>query len=655
MYFRLKKNSCGQVLQLVEAYRNALAKPCHRIVISLGNAAINEEDRKTIANMVERQLYGYTELLEQKHSQHIQNWVSTIVRRVDKDGKWRPLSKITPDNPASKDKSVPADEQIIDGVIAEQVGHTNTAQLGPQLIALHAWNELAMPNRLEQLGFNPAQQQAAAVTVISRLTDPQHEYRLGEWFEQTGLPELFGQSSLEGVQSDDRYYRVSDRLLANKQKIEQHLQKRQQEIYELDRTILLYDLTNTHFEGEEAQNPKAKRGHNKQKRDDCLQITVGIVFDRNGFALTHKIFEGNKHDSKTLADMIGELEGVLDKATLFGAEQKPLVIVDAGIATRKNLTLLHEKGFSYLVNDSRRGRKQYAAQFKDGEFVVVENRETKEPVLIRSLEETYTPPDSNATDAKDVSYTERVLLCKSQARGEKETAILSHAEQKFLDEVKKLAMRVTKGKLLDEEKILRSIGKIQGRHPRVQRYYTFDVSLPSGKEGIAKSAVSSIKVQRKDDLYDATNSLAGCYVLRTDRKELNDQQIWHMYMTLTKAEDGFRALKSHLGLRPNPHHKEDRIDGHVFISVLAYHLLRFITFGLEKKGDWRNWESIRRVLQTHCYTTIILPTKSGAVYRIRKAGDPEECQKSIYTSIEVIWRNLPVIRQVVHQKTKSTL
>jgi hypothetical protein len=117
----------------------------------------------------------------------------------------------------------------------------------------------------------------------------------------------------------------------------------------------------------------------------------------------------------------------------------------------------------------------------------------------------------------------------------------------------------------------------------------------------------------------------------------------------------YATLKSQLGLCPNPHHKEDRIDGHVFISVLAYQLLRFITFGLELKGDYRNWESIRRVLQTHCYTTINLPTKSGAVHRIRKAGDPEECQKSIYKLLGVIGRNLPVIRQVLQQKNRSIL
>jgi transposase len=187
----------------------------------------------------------------------------------------------------------------------------------------------------------------------------------------------------------------------------------------------------------------------------------------------------------------------------------------------------------------------------------------------------------------------------------------------------------------------------------VQRYFTVDI-VKTHPENASEKGLS-VQYQRKGELYQECLELTGCYVLRTDRQDFTPQQLWHTYMTLTKAEDGFRALKSHLGLRPNPHHKEDRVDGHVFISVLAYHLLRFITYRLEKNNDHRNWESIRRVLQTHCYTTIIVPTKNGAVYRIRKAGEPEECQKAIYRSLGINWKKLPVIRKVIQQKTPSTL
>ena len=126
-------------------------------------------------------------------------------------------------------------------------------------------------------------------------------------------------------------------------------------------------------------------------------------------------------------------------------------------------------------------------------------------------------------------------------------------------------------------------------------------------------------------------------------------------MTLTRAEDGFRTLKSDLGLRPNRHHTEPRADGHVFITVLAYHLLHHILFSLSRQRDNRNWQSIRRVLETHCYTTMILPTEKDGVHRIRKASMPDEKQKTIYKALGVNWKELPVTRLKAKRSIPATL
>jgi hypothetical protein len=148
-------------------------------------------------------------------------------------------------------------------------------------------------------------------------------------------------------------------------------------------------------------------------------------------------------------------------------------------------------------------------------------------------------------------------------------------------------------------------------------------------------------------LHQEAEDLFGCYVLRTDERTLNQHQLWQLYISLTQAEDGFKALKTDLGLRPNPHQKEERVDAHVFICVLAYHLLRNILWTLEQKGDYRDWETLKRVLRTHCYTTILPPTRSGQTYRIRKAGQPEECQKAIYRDMGIAWAKLPCNRSVI--------
>ena len=110
---------------------------------------------------------------------------------------------------------------------------------------------------------------------------------------------------------------------------------------------------------------------------------------------------------------------------------------------------------------------------------------------------------------------------------------------------------------------------------------------------------------------------------------------------LTKAEDGFRALKGHLGMRPNFHQLEHRVDGHIFISILAYQLMRFICYRLELRGDHRNWLTLRQILQSHCYATIDLPTANGTTWRLRQPGHPEPIHQQIYKTLEIDWKSLP--------------
>ena len=53
-------------------------------------------------------------------------------------------------------------------------------------------------------------------------------------------------------------------------------------------------------------------------------------------------------------------------------------------------------------------------------------------------------------------------------------------------------------------------------------------------------------------------------------KDWSEQQLWTTYIMLTEIEATFRSLKTDLGLRPVFHQKEERVTGHLFITLLAY-------------------------------------------------------------------------------------
>jgi transposase len=670
MFFRLKQSPSGQCLQLLEAYRNAQGEPRHRVVVSLGDASLPLAERAAIARAVERKLHGEEELLPAPLSAQAQPWIDTILKRIEREGRPTagPPAAVAADQPGAP---VP----LVAEVLIDEVAHTHTTPLGPSLVGLEAWNRLEMPRVLAELGFNPAQAQAAAITVIHRLVSPGSERALLEWLPNSSLPELLGLNLTEGIK--DRFYRVSDQLLKHQAALEKHLRDRQGELLSVDRTVLLYDLTNSYFEGEARGNPKARRGKSKEKRNDCPQIVVGMVFDRRGCELAHKVFAGNQSDGKSLVAMVEELQA-LARSDELPARDQPLVIVDGGVATRANLRLLRQKGFHYLVNDSRRGRTRYRAEFaQEDAFELIGQREGQPTVKVRQITDPYPPdePDEDPPElppapapveppgqteappktaetqpAKVADPPDHLILCRSEGRQQKEAAIRSQAETKYLAALAKLAQRVTTGNLKDPAKIQRAIGRLQQRHTRVQRFYPVEYQA-------AKAPTDTGKVQwtRLDAPYQADEQLLGCYVLRTDQGGQTAAQAWELYTVLSQAEAGFRAIKGDLGLRPNFHQKELRVDAHVWISVLAYHLLWFILQSLQAQGDHRCWQTLKRVLETHAYTTILLPTKGGNLYRIRRAGEPEEDQKAIYGTLKLNWKHLPQARVLVENHNATTL
>jgi hypothetical protein len=145
------------------------------------------------------------------------------------------------------------------------------------------------------------------------------------------------------------------------------------------------------------------------------------------------------------------------------------------------------------------------------------------------------------------------------------------------------------------------------------------------------------------DKHLTAEKLDGCYLLKTDRKDLSADEIWRVYTLLTRAEDAFRDMKSPLVIRPIFHHKERRTDSHIFLCLLAYHLLTAIEKTLLDQGIHTSWASLRDALKTHQVCSVVLPTKDESRLRIRKAATPEP-------DVQQIYRNLAISPNVITPK-----
>ena len=587
MYFRTKFIKGTPLVQLVQSFRNPEGQPRQRVIASLGDAKLSEADKPLIAQAVERHLQGVRDFLDTNLSEEATSWVARIVQLA-----------------GSSKSAAPVTSESVDGVILEKIETSNVVQLGPQLVALQAWEELKFTPMLEALGMNPSQIATAKLMIANRFIEPLSEWALIDWSQRTALPELLDLRMTKSTK--DRLYHTSDALLAHRKTIEEKLREREADLFSLSRSVILYDVTNTHFEGLCEKNPKARHGKNKQKRNDCRQVSVGVAFDEHGFPLAHEVFEGNMADTKTL-------KIVLDRLEIRDGGLKPVVILDAGFASRENIAMLKERGYSYLINITRGSRTQYAEFFEKETFEALPGRKEEQKVEVKRI-----------TDPEDEESL--LLLCRSAQRRLKEEAMVSKAEARFLADVKALGERIKEGRLKKAALIERKIGALQKKHPRIQRFYSL-----SHAEG------ELLAVRNHDKMEEAIN-LCGDYILKTD-KALAATELWELYMTLLKAEAGFCMLKGSLGLRPNYHQLEDRVDGHVFISVLAYHLLSWVRQRFESSGDMREWTTIRRLLSTHSLVTTNLSLTDGRIINIRKPSVPDAEQALVYKILGIDWKS----------------
>ncbi|WP_201733382.1 IS1634 family transposase [Acidithrix sp. C25] len=234
--------------------------------------------------------------------------------------------------------------------------------------------------------------------------------------------------------------------------------------------------------------------------------------------------------------------------------------------------------------------------------------------------------------------TTTVVLCRSLGRSKKESAISSQANERFLVDITSLSTSITKGSISKTTVVSERIGRIKAKYPSIASKYEISLEYHQDHGKIIKKrrfdkvinlTITEKPTKAKDD------NLQGAYVIDTSHSELDAGEIWNIYTTLTKVEDAFRSLKSDLGLRPVYHQLASRTAAHLFISVLAYHLLSAIELTLRQNNDKRRWSTIKEQLNSHRRATIVLTSDKGVVYHIRTSGVSEPVHKEIYRLLGV--------------------
>ena len=430
-----------------------------------------------------------------------------------------------------------------------------------------------------------------------------------DWVQTTAIADILGTDL--ATLNDEALYRNLDKLHPERATIESGLADAERTLFNLDSSVYLYDLTSTYFEGQCAANDQARLGYSRDDRPDCKQVVVGLVVDRDGFPKAHEVFDGSRQDRTTVGDMLSSLE------RRVGLNAGATVVVDRGMAFEDNLGEIRRRGYHYVVAARQAERDQHLTDYEEAD----DWREM----------ERQPAPGNEWQHRAAVRVTRRVVgdevhvLCRSEGREAKDRAIRNRHEQRLLADLARLRKRIADGRLVDEGKIQQAIGRLRERYSRVCRYY--DITY----DPIARTLQWHEDAERKAK----ARNLDGAYLLRTDRRDLTEDEIWRTYMLLTRAEAAFRAMKSPLAERPIWHHLEHRVQTHIFLCVLAYHLLVAIEKTMRDRGVHTSWATLREQLSTHQVMTIVLPMASGGTLRIRKGSTPEPVHREIYEALGI--------------------
>ena len=503
----------------------------------------------------------------------------------------------------------------------EEVEVEEARQAGAVYVGHQIWQRLEVDQILAGVGFSPKSCLLTQVMTLNRLIEPSSELAMSEWVARSALSDILKEDFRH--LNEDRLYRNMDRLYGKRGPIEAALCAKEKTLFSLKESILLYDLTSTYFEGLCLSNPKAKRGYSRDSRPDCKQVVVGLVLDGEGFPKAHEIFAGNRSDSTTVADMLA----VLQKRV--GKTKDATVVVDRGMAQPENLATIQAAGYHWLVAAPQPERVGYFDQYEEQtgwqEIVREASPRNEGQHKVRVLVKPAHSPDGSQS----------IALCWSEGRTQKDRAIRQKQEIRFLADVEKLGKRIAVGRLRTAAKIYEAIGRLKERYPRVARYY----HLAYDQERPELSCTEDLQRKQKAE------SLDGSYLLKSSRNHLSAEDIWRTYLLLTRVEAAFRAMKSPLSERPIFHHLERRVETHIFLCVLAYHLLVCIERAFLEQGIHTSWETLRTQLSTHQVVTVRLPSTDGRALILRRDTRPEPIHRAIYRVLRVPERIMSPIKR----------
>lgn len=591
--------------RLVESYRNESDRVCHRTLLNIGfwPDATTEQKIKVVDHLNSR-YKNELELFEESDQQVVE-WVNHFWNQM--------IEKRTIDR-----KTMEQNHRLVK---ADSIKHKEAREIGTEWICANTWNKLKLTELFEGLGWKQEEVQLAMTQIISRAVYPGSELATSKWIkDNSAICDITGYDINKITK--DKLYESALHLYKQKDAIEKYLSTKTNELFDLQDRIMLYDLTNTYFEGSKRKSNLAKYGRSKEKRSDAKLVVLAMVVNIEGFIKYSAIHEGNFSDTS-------DITSLLEKLSITTSGAKPIVVMDAGIATEANLKILNQQKYQYLVV-SRTKLKDYQI-LQQGKATCLL---TKSKKLIR------------LTEVQSEKHTDRFFKVESLDKGLKEQGIKNRLEQGYEQQLQLIQKSLTKPRGIKKpDKVQQRIGRAKQKYPSIHYLYHIHLDIDSNTQ-----TVKNLYWQKDIEKAAEAKNKMGVYFLRTNLEQTDEALGWMIYNTIREIESTFRVLKTDLDLRPIYHKNDNSTMAHLHLGLLAYWLVNTIRYQLKQAGITDDWKEIKRKASTQKSVLTTAQNSYDVLIQIKRCTEPSEDLKKIHDALKGLKpKPFKQIKFVVHK------
>lgn len=476
------------------------------------------------------------------------------------------------------------------------------------------------------------------LAILGRCIHPTSKRGWNSWAQTTSLERIF--PGLDASELTSQYFWDQMDLIpeAALEAMEAELTKRVVEQEHLALDTLLYDTTNwfTFIASTNARNTIAKRGHNKQRRNDLRQVGVALLVSRDhGIPLASRTYQGNSADSKLFPDSL----------TLIRKRLQGLV------ADIKDVTIVYDRG-----NNSR--ANQGLVDASDVGYVAALTPYQHHGLMARPLSEYAPIPDGKLAGTPALKLKEKVW-------GADRTIVLYVSERLKQGQVRGLRQHLEKAvaelQAWQESLALpRSGGNPAAAAKRLEKILQrqhLNLVLQASYDPAKKGAHRLMWRQDDEAVRHLESEVYGKRILMTNRHDWSAEKIIEAYHGQSTVERVFRDVKDedHVSLRPQFHWTDQKIRVHVFMCLVSLMLSRILEKRSREAGLPANSDAIWSSLaQIRLLRGVTLPGLTGGRPRVEwrlEAAQPQDLR--LYEAL------VPEASRIAYtsaspQKTRST-